>query len=328
MSTKNTQQMMRPQSPFFIFDIETVPDIPLLCQKYGGVEDLHISSLKEHWNDLTLYKVIAEKNKIEFPQTLFHAVVSICGVFVDPESYTIMDGIKLTVPVVDSYDEFKREEKKIIQKFWEFSIKHENFHKQWYDQNVSDRFLSDYQKNKLKKLPVTFCGYNISTFDLLVLEQRSLIYLITCPIEDYAKHLGMESYRYKYAADKVFDLINFVSNYDNRNAKVGLDILATALGLGGKMTGMDGSYVAQQYFIANNNRIIEEYCAIDVLITYGVFLAVQKFRGILDATRLSECLKWFEAWLCKEGKPESYLQLAQKSQAFFSKDFDKETSCC
>lgn len=328
MSIKNTQQTMRPQSPFFIFDIETVPDIPLLCQKYGAFDEAEMSGSGEHWNDLSLYKKIAEQNKIEFPQTLFHAVVSICGVFVDPESYTIMDGIKLTIPAVNSYDEFRREEKNIIQKFWEFSIKYENFHQQWYDHNINDRFLSDYQKNKLKKLPVTFCGYNISGFDLLVLEQRSLINFITCPIDDYAKNLGMDSYRYKYASDKVFDLINFVANYDNRNAKIGLDILATALGLGGKMTGMDGSHVAHQYFNEKNSKIIEEYCAIDVLITYGVFLAVQKFRGILDAGQLSECLKWFETWLCKEGRPESYWQLAKKSQAFFSKDFDKENSYC
>lgn len=308
----------RPQAPFLIFDIETVPDIPLFYERYGPLEDYKNTNPENEWNNLALYKAVAEKNKIEFPQTLFHAVVSICAVFVDPESYTIMDGIKLTIPKVNSYREFKMEEKKIIQKFWDFSIKHENHHKQWYDHNMSDRFMSDYQKNKLKKLPVTFSGYNISNFDLIVLEQRSLIYFITCPIEDYAKNLGPDSYRYKYAADKVFDLINFVSNYDNRNARVGLDILASALGLGGKMTGMDGSYVAMKYFQEHNSKIIEEYCAIDVLITYGVFLAIQKFRGVLNETSFSQCVKWFEAWLSKEGKPESYQQLAQQSSKFFS----------
>src|SRR5262249_18457443 len=146
----------------------------------------------------------------------------------------------------------KQEEKKILEEFWNFTLKHQEFNQFWYDNMQSDKYMSDYQKNKLKKLPVTFCGYNISSFDLMVIEQRSLIHCLTCPIDDYAKALGTDSYRYKYASDKVFDLINFVSNFDNRNARVGLDILAKALGLHGKMEGMEGSKVSDQYFTQKN----------------------------------------------------------------------------
>lgn len=312
--------LKRPQPPILVFDIETVPDIPLFYHRYGHLLGRAVENPEELWNNLDFYTELSQLAKVEFPQTLFHCVASICALYVDPISYTILDGIKLTLPVVNTYDEFKFEEKKILQAFWQFSTKHENFHQTWYDTNFSDlKYSSDYYKNKFKKLPLTFCGYNISSFDLLVLEQRSLIHFITCPIEDYGKNLGVDSYRYKYASDKVFDLINFVSNYDNRNAKVGLDILATALGLGGKMTGMDGSLVAKQYFDEKNTQIIEEYCAIDVLITYGVLLAVQKFRGILDETEFAECLKWFEQWLLKDSKPKSYHNLAYTSQKFFKR---------
>ncbi len=316
--SKTTLKNERPQAPFLIFDIETVPDIPLLMVNYGSTLTLPFSFDEETgWNNIAIVEELKKQLNIDFPQTIYHCVMSICAIYIDPETYTIMDGFKRTIPCVKSYQELKRHEKQILQEFWDFSIKHQDYHKLWYDQTLSDRYLSDYQRNRLKKLPVTFCGYNISNFDLMVIEQRSLIHFITCPIEDYVRNLGNDSYRYKYASDKVFDLINFISNYDNRNAKVGLNILSSALGLAGKMSGMEGSQVAAEYYVHNNSQKIEEYCAIDVLISYGVFLAVQKFRGLLDEESYKECIGWFEQWLCKEGKPASYKELALKSPSFF-----------
>ncbi|APJ04731.1 ribonuclease H-like domain-containing protein [Silvanigrella aquatica] len=309
----------RPQAPILIFDIETVPDIPLLYLNYQDNLNL-IENFDEkiHWNDYSFYEAFKKQTEIEFPKTLYHCVLSICAIYVDPETYIIMDGFKRTIPKVSSYNEFRSYEKKILEEFWQFSIKHQDYNKFWYDHTMGNRYLSDYQKSKLKKLPVTFCGYNITNFDLMVIEQRSLINFITCPIEDYVKNLGNDSYRYKYASDKVFDLMNFVSNYDNKNARIGLDILAKSMGLGGKMSGMDGSRVAEEYFQNHASVKIEEYCAVDVLISYGVLLAVQKFRGILSEDQFKECLIWFEQWLLKEGKPLNYHELARESANFFN----------
>ena len=64
---------------------------------------------------------------------------------------------------------------------------------------------------------------------------------------------------------------------------------------------MDGSLVAHEYYCNNASNKIEEYCAIDVLISYGVFLAVQKFRGIISDNQFKDCISWFEKWLLKEG---------------------------
>nr|BFD30964.1 ribonuclease H-like domain-containing protein [Pigmentibacter ruber] len=309
-------KMERPQAPFLIFDIETVPDIPLLAKNYleyqFNEEELYLK-----WNDYQLLNQIKEKENIEFPKTIYHSIISICALYIDPETYYIMDGFKRTIPKVNSYIEFLNHEKKIIEEFWQFSLKYQDFHKHWYD-HTFNRNLTEYQKSKLKKLPVTFCGFNIANFDLMVLEQRSLIHFITCPIEDYVKNLGNDSYRYKYAADKVFDLMNFVCNYDNRNARVGLDTIAKAIGLGGKMAGMDGSLVAEEYFCNHAAQKIEEYCAIDVLISYGVFLAIQKFRGILPEDQFKDCILWFERWLLKEGKPSNYQELVRESTKFFN----------
>lgn len=294
----------RPQSPFLIFDIETVPDIPLLYSSYQNDLQLDFHFEKErHWNQYELFEKIQEvmkkKEKTEnaFPKTIYHMVLSICALYVDPSNYHIISGFKETIPSVESYQEFRSREKSLLENFWNFSTKYQDHY---------------------PRTPVTFSGYNIASFDLPVIEQRSLISFISCPIEDYAKNLGTSSYRYKYASDKVFDLMQFVCNYDNRNARVGLDILSRSMGLGGKMKGMEGSLVAQEYFCNHASSKIQEYCAIDVLISYGVFLSIQKFRGILNDEKFKSHLLQFEEYLTREAQPESYKELARESKDFFA----------
>jgi predicted PolB exonuclease-like 3'-5' exonuclease len=304
----------RPEPAILIFDIETVPDIPLFLSNYKKDEVLEYAP---HWNDLSLYDSLRKELSIDFPQTIYHAVVSICGVFIEPETYKIMDGFKRTLHLPKDYKDFKEQEKKLLEDFWKFTLKYENLHNVWYDANLSDRFISDYQRKKLKKLPLIFCGYNITSFDLPVIEQRSLIHEIQCPIDDYAKILGTDSYRYKYAQDKVFDLLNFVCNYDNKNARIGLNILTKALGISGKLDGMAGSEVASVFYEKKDSALIEEYCSIDVLITYAVFLSIQNYRGILEKENYKLVKDWFYQWLLKEGKPQSYKDLALKSPSYF-----------
>ena len=309
MSTPNTEK--RPEPAVLIFDIETVPDIPLFLSVHGK------ENTEDDWKNLELYTSVRDELKISFPQTIFHTVVSICGIFVEPETYRIMDGFKKTLSLPQSYEELRQGEKELLEAFWAFSLKYENIHSTWYDTAMSDRFLSDYQKKRLKKIPVVFSGYNISSFDLPVIEQRSIIHGITCPLDDYAKNLGSDSYRYKYAQDKVFDLLNFVSNFDNRNARIALDTFSKALGLSGKWDGMDGGQVESLFYSQNKKEIIEEYCSIDVLITYATFLAIQKYRGLLSEDKYSKIKTWFHTWLLRDEKPMSYKALALNSKRYF-----------
>ena len=90
------------------------------------------------------------------------------------------------------------------------------------------------------------------------------------------------------------------------------------MGLGGKMSGMDGSLVAKEYYCNHSSSKIEEYCAIDVLISYGVFLSIQKFRGILSEEQFKDCILHFEKWLLKDGKPLNYRELVKESARFFN----------
>lgn len=311
-----TQYNTRPKAPVLIFDIETVPDIPLLESTYDYRSDTSFD-LEKDWKNIEFMTAICSQNEIRFCPPVFHNVISICAVFVHPETNVLIDGFKRSIALPESYAEMRLREKELLEDFWKFSIKYKDHSQVWYDQMQNDMRMSDYQRRKLKPIPVTFCGYNIAEFDLPVIEQRSLRYLLTCPIEDYAKESGTDSYRYKFALDKSYDLCQFIANHQS-GCKAKLDVVARSMGLGGKMTGMDGSKVAEEYFVGRNWDKIEEYCAVDVLITYGVYLAVQKFRGILSESEFKESVRSFEKFLRQEGKPPSYRELADSSGDFFN----------
>lgn len=313
-----SSELVRPPAPLLVFDIETVPDGPLLWEK--AVASGKISSEQpapSTWGDLTATAECQKALEMDFPPVLYQSVVSICALFVHPESYGIVDGAKFTVPSGLNYAEFLQAEKKVLEDFWLFAKKHSQVLQQWYDHLDSDYRLSDYQRKKLKPIPVTFCGYNISGFDLPVLEQRSFRHLITCPIEDYAKESGYDSYRSRYGFDKTFDLYQFLCATGSSSARVGLDALARAIGLGGKMKGMDGSKVAEAYHQDHASQKIEDYCATDVLITYGVLLGLQKFRGVLSESSFAEAVAEFQSFLLKEGRPSTYRELERCSEEFF-----------
>ena len=305
----------RPAAPLLVFDIETVPDIRLMKAAYEPVLDF-ISTPENDWNDLRIVEAIRAQKNIHFPPPLYHQVVSVCALFVHPETYAIKDGFKKTIPTPSSYEELRDGEAQLLREFWEFSIKYREHTRTWYDAVQSDFRMNDYQRKKLKPVPVTFCGYNISGFDLPVIEQRSMRHLLTCPIPEYAQESGYDSYRSKFALDKCFDLCHFIAG--NASSRVGLDVIAQSMGLAGKLSGMDGSRVAESYFQNKEWELIEEYCAVDVLITYGVLLGVQKFRGLLDTEQFKDCLKQFERFLNQEGKPPSYRALAENSREFFA----------
>lgn len=316
----------RRPAAILVFDIETVPDGPLLWAKaeaagklpQGGNDPIDAESV---WADLDRTAAALKALEYEFPPPLYHAVVSICALYVHPESYTIIDGLKLTAPAGLGYQAFLSEEARMLRAFWNFAQKHAQLNRVWYDRLETEFRLSDYQRKKLKPLPVTFCGYNITGFDLPVIEQRSFRHLITCPIPEYARESGYDSYRSRYAYEKTYDLLQFFGATSSSGARVGLDALARAIGLGGKMQGMDGSRVAEVYFRDKDAGKIEDYCAIDVLVTYGVLLGVQKFRGIVSEKTFGQAVAQFRALLLTEGKPRTYRELEAHSAAFFERGF-------
>lgn len=314
----------RPAAPVLVFDIETVPDVPLM---YAGFEpalpDGRLFDVTTDWNNLEIVDHIKQQRQINFPAPMYHTVMCICAVFVHPETHLIIDGFKKTIPPCSSYEELLQAEADLLREFWAFCTKHAEAARIWYDSISSDFRMSDYQRKKLKPLPLTFCGYNIAGFDLPVIEQRSMKHFIACPIPEYGREFGYDSYRSRFALDKCFDLAQFVNG--NASQKIGLDVLARSMGLAGKLEGMDGGQVAEAFYVKGASQLIEDYCAVDVLITYGVYLGVQRFRGILDPEHFSECSKHFEKFLRQEGRPLPYRTLAEQSQEYFVKSQLKQS---
>jgi len=314
----------RPAAPVLVFDIETVPDVPLLNAGYEPVlSGGRAFDLATDWNNLEVVELIKQQKQINFPAPMYHIAMSICAVFVHPDTHHMIDGFKKTIPACGSYDELLQGEAVLLREFWAFCTKHADAARIWYDSISSDFRMSDYQRKKLRPLPVTFCGYNIVGFDLPVIEQRSVKHFIACPIPEYAREFGYDSYRSRFAMDKCFDLAQFVNG--NSSQKIGLDLLARSMGLAGKLEGMDGSQVAEAFYSRGASQLIEDYCAVDVLITYGVYLGVQRFRGILDPEHFSECSKQFEKFLRQEGRPFPYRALAEQSQEYFVKSQLKQS---
>lgn len=308
----------RPCAPILVFDIETVPDIPLM---YTGFEPALPEGRKfdveRDWSNLSIADLIKQQKQINFPAPMYHTAMSICAIFVHPDTHGIIDGFKKTIPPCGSYSELLSAEAQLLRDFWSFCTKHADAARVWYDHVQSDFRMNDYQRKKLKPLPVTFCGYNISGFDLPVIEQRSMKHFIPCPIPEYGREYGYDSYRSRFALDKCFDLAQFVNG--NASQKIGLDILARSMGLAGKLEGMHGSQVAEAFYQQGASQLIEDYCAVDVLITYGVYLGVQRFRGILDREQFAECARQFEKFLRHESRPPAYRILAEQSQEYFEK---------
>jgi 3'-5' exonuclease len=319
----------KPQAPIVIFDIETIPDVVLLhgtyfeklnetgkqkaFEKFNLVENKTPENLWQMYELLPLFTEHA--NMPAFPAPLYHCVLSVCALFIHPETFQIMDGWKQTVPFCNSRNEFLVHEKKTLKLFWEFIQKHRGFSQIWHDKLNSDFRMSEFQRKKMVPPPVTLSGYNTSGFDLPVIEHRSIKHLLPCTFSEYTSESGYDSYRSKFAADKNFDLCSFL--FQNGQGKVGLDVFARSVGLAGKMEGMDGSKVAEEYFKNQNVRQIEDYCAVDVLITYGVFLAVAHFKGMISTSVFAEAGLHFQKFLEAENRPAVYKQLLFQSADFF-----------
>lgn len=134
---------------------------------------------------------------------------------------------------------------------------------------------------RLERFDGTLVSFSGRNFDLPVLELQALRHGLSAP------RYFNESRRYRgRAADRHYDLHEFLSNGGIYRLRGGLDILGRLAGLRGK-SDMDGS-VVQGKWEAGRLEEIHRYCRDDVLQTYLLFLRVERMRGRLDAARCEE----------------------------------------
>ncbi len=155
----------------------------------------------------------------------------------------------------------------------------------------------------IERYSPTLVSWNGLGFDLPVLHYRSLIHGVSAPRywetgeDDQAFRWNNYLNRFHY---RHTDLMDVLSAYQPR-AAASLDDVATLLGLPGKM-GMSGGQVWDR-FLAGDLKGIRDYCEVDVLNTYLVYLRFELVRGHLDPEGYArECRRVREA-LAGEGRP-------------------------
>ncbi len=159
------------------------------------------------------------------------------------------------------------------------------------ESELIERFYAGIEKYK-----PSLVSWNGSGFDLPVLHYRALLHGVQAPtywdsgeIESTFKY---NNYLNRYHTRHV-DLMDTLAAYQQK-AFARLDEIATLLDLPGKM-GMSGADVFNQY-CQGNLKGIRDYCEIDVLNTYLIYLRFQLIRGHFtheDYQREIEAVKTF-----------------------------------
>ena len=110
--------------------------------------------------------------------------------------------------------------------------------------------------------------WNGRGYDLPVLRQRALIKAVPTP-GWFRPGNRYENYSYRYSANWHCDLMDQLSDY-GACTKTGMDLIARAMGLPGKINGSGAEVEAM--FEAGETEKIAAYCECDVLNLYGIYL--------------------------------------------------------
>jgi predicted PolB exonuclease-like 3'-5' exonuclease len=127
--------------------------------------------------------------------------------------------------------------------------------------------------DKIAELKPQLVTFNGNSFDLPVLRYRAMIHGVSAP------GLAARLYFNRYTEDAV-DLCDILSSFAP-HTKASLNELTKIMGLPGKPEGIDGSEV-ERYFLEGRIKEIAEYCEVDVVNTYRVWLRYELFRGRLS----------------------------------------------
>jgi predicted PolB exonuclease-like 3'-5' exonuclease len=233
------------QKRIMVFDIETIPDVSVLKTLTGSDS-----------SDLTVMRGEMEKYHRDiskgnpFLRQPFHRVVSISMLLATiverkgHEYYRLLE--------IGSLPSLENSEEDLVKKFF------------------------NYLTAKVPRL----VSYNGKTFDLPVLKYRAMKYAI--PAEKLFKSGDRWSnYSYKYSLDWHCDLEEAFSDFGS-SARCKMLEICSILGIPGKMDGMDGSRVAE-VFDAGKFKEINDYCEMDVLSTYLLYLNYALLVGQIDS---------------------------------------------
>ncbi len=155
----------------------------------------------------------------------------------------------------------------------------------------------------IEKYTPALVSWNGSGFDLPVLHYRSLHHGVAAP-RYWETGDDDQSFRWNNYLNRFhwrhLDLMDVLSGYQNRG-RASLEDVAALLGLPGKL-GMRGEEVWAHYR-SGDLLGIRDYCEIDVVNTYLVYLRFELIRGRLTSAHYDEELARVREYLAGQGKP-------------------------
>jgi predicted PolB exonuclease-like 3'-5' exonuclease len=177
------------------------------------------------------------------------------------------------------------------------------------DEQAAEKEIVQRFFDGLDRFTPVLVSWNGSGFDMPVLNYRALRHGIDAhrywevgeTDRDFRYNNYMSRYHWRH-----IDLMDVLSGY-GASGRASLDLVAQLIGLPGKL-GIGGAAVWPSYQRGELGAI-RDYCELDVLNTYLIFLRFQLMRGELDAANYKAELEVVEAKLEQSDRPHLNLYL-------------------
>ena len=151
-------------------------------------------------------------------------------------------------------------------------------------------FWRAFEPDPHSDLPRRIVSFNGRSFDMRVIEARSLQFDSLSSAGYFKPGEKYDTYRHKYSEEEHLDLVDYIPNFGSK-AGYSLRTVASLVGLPGKDK-MDGSQVYPVY-LAGGIMQIAAYCLEDVIQTALIKMRLDRLRGILERDELHARVAWF-----------------------------------
>lgn len=256
----------------FVFDIETIPDTEATERLLGLDPGEHdVQTLRD---DLAQYHLEITNGQNDFPRQPFHRIVAIS--FLTAEIHRDEDEMEsYALQEVRSGGREDASERDLIAGFFQ-------------------------HLERIKPRLVTFNGRG---FDLPVLKYRAMTYGISAA---WLHQTGdkWNNYGHRYSPNWHCDLVEVLSDY-GASARVRLNEVCSVFGIPGK-TGTAGGDVAALYD-AGDLAAIRDYCELDVLNTYLVYLRYMLHLGRISLEAHDRAIDDLLSMIEREGPDRPHL---------------------
>ena len=176
-------------------------------------------------------------------------------------------------------------------------------------EDADEKMLLEGLFDHLRRRKVRLVSYNGRGFDIPVLKYRAMRYGISVPW----LRSGTMDYDGRYNLDLHCDLLEAFSNF-GASERVKMNEVCALFDIGGKLS-TEGSMVYDLYK-AKKIQDIREYCQLDVVNTYLIYLRYMLFRGRLNKQSFDKCAGDLKSFMEENKYGNSQFKTYIKSSKF------------